>query len=75
LKRRYKVIFNVEVTDPEQPFPAGGSYTHENRIEGITKRLAHEIWCRWPGLDFPRVTLDKIIDKGKVKTEQKESNQ
>ncbi len=39
MKRRYKVILNVEITDPGKPFPAGGGYTHLNRIEGLVHSI------------------------------------
>lgn len=62
MKRRYKVIFNVEVDDPEKPFPAGGDYTHLNRIEGIVRRLRYDFFMP----DIATITLDKVIDKGIV---------
>ena len=61
MKKRYKVILNVEITDPDKPFPAGGDYTHLSRIEG----LVHSIASYWPGLDAT-ITLDKVIDKGEI---------
>ncbi len=61
MKKRYKVVLNVEVADPDKPFPAGGDYTHLNRIEGIV----HSIASMWTGLDV-KITLDKVIDKGVI---------
>ncbi len=61
MKKRYKIILNMEITDPDKPFPAGGDYTHMNRIEGIV----HSIASAWPGLDV-KITLDKVIDKGEI---------
>lgn len=61
MKKRYKIILNVEITDPEKPFPAGGDYTHLSRIGG----LIHSITSTWPGLNV-KITLDKVIDKGEV---------
>ncbi|HEY1353086.1 MAG TPA: hypothetical protein VGF67_26020 [Ktedonobacteraceae bacterium] len=37
MRKRYKVVLNVEVTDLDKPFPAGGDYTHLNRIDGVLK--------------------------------------
>jgi hypothetical protein len=62
VRKRYKVIFNVEVDDPEQRFPAGGDYTHLNLIEGIVRRLRYDFYL----LDIATITLDKIVDKGVV---------
>lgn len=65
MKRRYKIVLNVEITDPDKPFPAGGDYTHLNRIEG----LVHTIATWYPGLDA-KITIDKVIDKGVIDTEE-----
>ena len=62
MKKRYKIVLNVEITDPDEPFPAAGDYTHLSRIEGIV----HSIASYWPSLDV-RITLDKVIDKGVIK--------
>jgi hypothetical protein len=67
MKRRYKIILNIEITDPEQPFPAGGDYTHLSRIEG----LVHAIATTWPGTGA-KITLDKVIDKGAIDATEKE---
>ena len=56
MRKRYKVVLNVEITDPDKPFPAGGDYTHVNRIEGVVMRLTSELtWLR--------------PDKGEISTE------
>jgi hypothetical protein len=70
MKRRYKVVLNVDVTDPEQPFPAGGSYTHLNRIDGVVRLLLSSTGG-WPGTDIVTVSLDKVIDKGEITTDNK----
>ena len=62
MRKRYKIVLNVEIADPDKPFPAGGDYTHLNRIEGIV----HAIARTWTGFDV-KITLDKIIDKGEIK--------
>jgi hypothetical protein len=64
VKKRYKIILNVDVNDPEKPFPAGGNYSNLNRIEGVTHLLLSS--TTWPGSSIVVVTLDKVIDKGEV---------
>lgn len=66
MRKRYKLVFNIDITDPEQPFPAGGDYTHLNRIQGVVKRLIAEV--TWPR-DGVVVSLDKLIDKGELPEE------
>ena len=63
MKKRYKVVLNVEIEDPEKPYPAGGDYTHKNRLDGLILRLLADV--HWPSYG-ETVTLDKIIDKGEV---------
>lgn len=71
MKRRYKVVLNVELDDPGQPFPAGGDYTHRNRIESIVYAL---IGPRWEyGNARAVVTLDKVIDKGEIAEREPQS--
>ncbi len=63
MRKRYKVVLNVEITDPDKPFPAGGDYTHLNRIDGVVKLLTGSV--TWPGLDVT-VSPDKVIEKGSL---------
>lgn len=64
MRKRYKIVLNVEIDDPEQPFPAGGNYTNLNRIEGIV----HALIGNFPWGSLPsQVSLDKVIDKGEIK--------
>ncbi len=64
MRKRYKVILNVEITDPDTPYPAGGDYTHLTRLEGIVRNLLRHN----PQLesDVVTVSLDKVIDKGEI---------
>jgi len=62
VKKRYKVVLNVEVIDPDKPFPAGGDYTHLSRIDGVVMLITSSV--TW--LDEVRVSLDKVIDKGVI---------
>jgi hypothetical protein len=57
VKKRYKVVLNIEITDPEKPFPA-------DRIHGIVEWIVIGIWMR-----DVMVTLDKIIEKGVISVE------
>lgn len=62
--KRYKIILNAEITNPNKPFPAGGDYAHLNRLEGIVKRLTSDL--SWMGPDEARITLDKVLDKSEI---------
>ncbi len=66
MRKRYKVVLNVEVDDPDAPYPAGGSYTHLNRIHGIVLQITSNYWKA----DMATVTLDKIIDKGEIESHE-----
>ena len=33
MRKRYKIVLNIELTDPDTPYPAGGDYTHLTRIQ------------------------------------------
>jgi hypothetical protein len=71
MRRRYKVVLNIELDDPDQPHPAGGDYTHLNRIGGIIHAL---IGPRWEyGNVKAVVTLDKVIDKGEIEEREQQS--
>lgn len=63
VKKRYKIILNVELTEPDKPFPAGGDYTHLNRIDGMVQSIIS--YAVWPVLGAT-VSLDKVIDKGVI---------
>jgi hypothetical protein len=63
MKRRYKIVLNVEVEDPDKTFPAGGDYTHLDRINGIAHSLVSS--HSWYGFTTT-ISLDKIIDKGEI---------
>jgi len=65
MKKRYKIVLNVEITDPDKPFPAGGDYTHLSRIDGVVKRLTSDL--AWIGADAVKISLDKVIDKGEIR--------
>ena len=63
MKKRYKIILNVEITDPDKPFPAGGTYTHLSRIDGVARLLASS--GGWLAPDV-KISLDKVLDKGEI---------
>lgn len=64
MKKRYKIVLNVEIEDPKKPYPSGGDYAHKDRIEGLVYSiLAHGY--NWPQYSV-KVTLDKLIDKGEI---------
>jgi len=62
VKKRYKIVLNVEMTDPDGPYPAGGDYTHMTRKEGFI----HALLSSYHGMletSEVQMTLDKVIDK------------
>jgi hypothetical protein len=63
MRKRYKIVLNVEITDPDRPYPSGGDYTHLNMLEGVIKNLAWAVRYLAPEVTL---TVDKVIDKGKV---------
>lgn len=69
MKKRYKIVLNAVIANPDKPFPAGGAYTHLNRIDGAVKYITSAFWL---GSDST-VTLDKIIDKGVIDGPEKGS--
>lgn len=62
MRKRYKIVLNLEIDNPDDPFPAGGDYTHLDRIQGMVKKIIAHIWT--PGATL---TLDKVIDNGEVR--------
>lgn len=62
--RTFKVVLNVEVKQPDTPYPAGGDYTQRKLIDGIVHSLVH-MW-----LPDARVTLDKVVEKTRGESEQ-----
>ena len=68
MKRRYKVVVNIDVDDPDESFPAGGDYMHMTRLQGIIKQLTTDVSYH----EWVKVTVDKVIDKGEVQTESEE---
>jgi hypothetical protein len=66
MRKRYKVVLNLEIDDPGEPHPAGGSYTHLNNLQGAIVQILYSL--EWVGHRYmkARVTLDKIIDKGEI---------
>ena len=65
MRKRYKIVLNVEIDEPDDPAPAGGDYTHLSRLQGILHGLS---WCIRYDPAF-RLTIDKVIDKGEIKSE------
>lgn len=63
MRKRYKIVLDVEITDPDRPFPAGGDYTHLNLIDGVAKLITHT--ASWLHSDL-KISLDKLIDKGEI---------
>ena len=66
MRRRYKVVLNVEITDPDKPHPAGGDYTHLTMLQGVLLNIVK--YTHSPE-EFVSVTLDKVIGKGEVTSE------
>jgi hypothetical protein len=68
MKKRYKVVLNVEIADPDKPFPAGGDYTHLSRIDGVVRLLTSSVGY----LREVSVSLDKVVDKGVIDAPREE---
>lgn len=66
MKKRYTVVLNVEVNEPEKQTGYGGAYTHLNHLQGLLLGLLHHFQ---DGLFSARVTLDKVIDRGSASQE------
>ena len=62
MRKRYKIVLNVEIDEPDRPHGAGGDYTHLTRLQGLLHNLS------WMLVSLPdaRLTVDKIIDKGEI---------
>lgn len=64
VRKHYKVVLNIEITDPEQPYPAGGDYAYLSLIKGVTRNI---LWAnRFHDANIVNVSLDKILDKGET---------
>lgn len=63
MRKRYKIVLNVEIEDPDEPHGASGDYTGLSRLQGYLHTLAWAIrgytWCQ--------ATIDKVIEKGEVR--------
>lgn len=64
MRKRYKIVLNVEIDDPDDRYPAGGDYMHLNMLEGVKHSLAYICSYMRPKVV---ITVDKVIDKGEVK--------
>jgi hypothetical protein len=64
MRKRYKIVLNLELDVPDDEFPAGGSYTHLNKLQGTILYTLTSLGSI--GRTHSRVTLDKIIDKGEI---------
>lgn len=62
MKKRYKIVLNVEIEDPDEPYPAGGDYARLTRLQGTVHALT-----TYYGGRIAKLTLDKIVEKGEVK--------
>ncbi len=64
MRKRFKIVLNLDIENPDDPFPAGGYYKHMNKLEGLIAGILSAVQSFW-GLKYT-VTLDKIIDKGEI---------
>ena len=64
MKKRYKIVLNIEIDDPDDYFVGGGDYANLTRKESIIKSFAQRMNFLYPYRYT--VTLDKVIDKGEI---------
>jgi hypothetical protein len=64
MRKRYKIVLNLELDDPDESYPAGGDYTHLSRLQRVIHGIVSSFW----GIGHTKttVTLDKVIDKGEI---------
>lgn len=67
MRKRYKVVLNLEIDDPDAHYPAGGSYTHDTMLQGEIRYILGSFWGIGRGRTTTTVTLDKVIDKGEIR--------
>jgi Zn finger protein HypA/HybF involved in hydrogenase expression len=65
MRKRYKIVLNLELDDPDESYPAGGSYTHLSRLKGAILDLLTTLWGIGR-MNTTVITLDKIVEKGEV---------
>jgi hypothetical protein len=65
MRKRYKIVLNLELDDPDSPFPAGGDYTHLSRLRGVVHQIMSSMIPPWRSVPYT-VTLDKVVDKGEI---------
>lgn len=66
IRKRYKIVLNVEIDDPDKPHGGGGDYTNLNRLQGYLHYLGWDI----RGHTWVHATIDKVVDKGEIKQEK-----
>ncbi len=65
MRKRYKIVLNMEIDDPDAPHGGSGDYTHLTRLQGLLHTLSWALTTH-PGA---RLTIDKVIDKGEIEQE------
>lgn len=66
MRKRFKVVLNVDITNPDTIHPAGGDYTRRTFLEGVLHTI---LWAnRFFEPHEVKITLDKVIDKGEIDT-------
>jgi len=69
VRKRYKIVLNLEIEDPDEPFPGGNDFKYLSRLQGVVHVILVMSHSYWGNLVKYTVTLDKIVDKGEVKDE------
>ncbi len=66
MRKRFKIVLNLDIENPDDPFPAGGSYTHMTTLQGIVYTITTYSQFHHNNRIKYSVTLDKLIDKGEI---------
>ncbi len=67
MRKRFKIVLNLDIENPDDLFPAGGSYTHMTTLQAIVYTITTYSQFHWNNVVRYSVTLDKVIDKGEIK--------
>jgi hypothetical protein len=66
MRKRFKIVLNLDIENPDDPFPAAGDYTNMTRFQGIVYTITAYSQFHWKDHVRYSVTLDKVIDKGEI---------
>jgi hypothetical protein len=47
MRKRYKIVLNLELDDPDESYPAGGDYTHLSRLQRCNPGPVDDVMGDW----------------------------